>query len=125
MVLALLVMLIPFFGHPTAAPTVPPAQTPGSNIAVTECTAQLDPPPLKIGFRNTASDSATEVDFAVVGVGTITTVADRGTFAPSKPVTHEFALPQGTSPLGLSSARCIVTKVIYSTGRTWTNPNPP
>ena len=101
------------------------AQTPGSNLTVTNCHAQLDPPPLKIGYTNDATVAATEVDFRVTAYGrTIQTVVDRGEFASGKPISHVFALPPDTSPLGLSSAHCVVTKVVYANGTSWTNPNP-
>jgi hypothetical protein len=111
----------PFASPPPATP--PPVQTPGSNITITTCAAQLDPPPLRIAYVNTAKATATEVDFEVDrNAGFITTVTDRGTFETGKPINHVFPLPTGISPLGLSSARCIVTKVLYADGTAWTNP---
>lgn len=123
MLAQLLVAVWPFA---TAAPaTPPPAQTQGSNIAVTTCHAQLDPPPLRIAYVNTATATVTEVDFEIdTSAGTIETVADRGQFAKGKPINHVFALPTNVSPLGLSSARCIVTKVVYDDGSVWKNPKP-
>jgi hypothetical protein len=114
-----------------AAATLPaaaadPEQTPGSNVTVSQCQAKLDKPPLKIGYSNTAVQTAIEVDFTVVtAAGIIRTVKDTGTFASGTPIVHVFDLPDNTSPLGLSSARCIVTKVIYKNGTTWLNPSPP
>jgi hypothetical protein len=107
----------------SAAPaTPPPAQTPGSNITITTCHAQLDPPPLRIAYVNDAKVAATEVDFRVdTNAGTIQTVSDRGKFESGKPINHVFALPVDVSPLGLSSARCIVTKVLYADGAVWNN----
>jgi hypothetical protein len=103
-----------------------PVQTPGSNVTVTGCRAQLDKPPLKIGYSNTAKQTATEVDFTVVtSAGTLRTVKDTGTFATGTPISHVFSLPEDASPLGLSSARCIVTKVVYADGTSWVNPSPP
>jgi len=100
-----------------------PAQTPGSNVTVTTCRAQLDKPPLRIAYENVAPLTAAEVDFAVVGsVGVITTVRDIGKFVKGTPISHVFSLPEDTSPLGLSSARCIVTKVVYADGTAWLNP---
>ena len=108
-----------------AATPSPPAQTPGANLTVTTCHAQLDPPPLRIAYVNKASSTATEVDFEIqTAAGTIETVVDRGRFAPKKPINHVFRLPINVSPLGLSSARCIVTKIVYDDGTTWNNPNP-
>jgi|SRR5579862_3476294 len=99
-----------------------PVQTPGSNITVTACHAQLDPPPIRIIYTNAAQKAAVEVDFEVSGpAGTIRTIEDRGTFAPGQPINHTFSLPPETSPLGLSSARCMVTKVVYADGTSWTN----
>ncbi|MBV8722896.1 MAG: hypothetical protein JO277_12140, partial [Candidatus Eremiobacteraeota bacterium] len=46
-----------FFATPPPA-TPPPAQTPGSNVTVTTCRAQLDPPPLRIAYTNTATQTA-------------------------------------------------------------------
>ncbi|MBV8373668.1 MAG: hypothetical protein JOY69_10430 [Candidatus Eremiobacteraeota bacterium] len=112
------------------ASIMPPAaedvQTPGSNITVTTCHAQLDPPPLRIIYANTASVAATEVDFEIVdSAGTIETVVDRGNFTTGKPINHVFGLPPNVSPLGLSSARCTVTKVMYADGTTWSKPSGP
>lgn len=100
-----------------------PVQTPGSNVTVTTCHAQLDKPPLKIGYTNAAPLTAVEVDFTVAGnAGVIQTVKDTGKFASGAPIVHVFSLPLDASPLGLSSARCIVTKVVYADGTTWVNP---
>lgn len=101
----------------------PPPQTAGSNVNVTTCHAQLDPPPLRIAYVNAGTVAAVEIDFDVVSVvGTIESVADRGHFAPGKPINHVFKLPEDISPLGLSSARCVVTKVVYADGTVWTKP---
>jgi hypothetical protein len=109
-----------------APPTPPPVQTPGSNVTISTCHAQLDPPPLRIAYVNTAKAAATEVDFEVdTTAGPIQSVSDRGSFESGKPINHVFALPAGVSPLGLSSARCVVTKVIYADGTAWKNPGPP
>lgn len=111
-----------FFGA-TASPAPTPVQTEGANITVTTCHAQLDPPPLRIAYVNTASRTAVEVDFVIESnAGLIHSVIDRGTFTPGKSVNHVFAFPSGTSPLGMSSARCIVSKVVYDDGTSWTNP---
>lgn len=108
-----------------AAASTEPEQTPGSNITVTQCHAQLDPPASRIGYTNTAKVAAAQVEFTIEdSAGTVQVVTDRGNFAPATPITHVFKLPQDVSPLGLSSARCIVTKVVYADGTTWTNPNP-
>jgi hypothetical protein len=117
-------VLVAVWPFPTAAPaTPPPVQTPGSNITVTTCHAQLDPPPLRIAYVNTATTTAKEVDFEVdTNAGLLQTVIDRGTFESGKPINHVFALPTGASPLGLSSVRCIVTKVVYADGSVWKNP---
>jgi hypothetical protein len=123
MLASVLVAAWPFASPGPATP--PPAQTPGSNITITTCHAQLDPPPLRIAYVNDAKVTATEVDFEVDGnAGTIQTVTDRGTFESGKPINHVFALPVNASPLGLSSARCIVTKVAYADGTVWKNPRP-
>lgn len=112
------------FASPAPA-TPPPAQTPGSNITITTCHAQLDPPPLRIAYVNTAKVAATEIDFEVdSNFGTIETVVDRGTFESGKPINHVFALPTDVSPLGLSAPRCVVTKVAYADGTVWNNPKP-
>ena len=122
-VASLLVAAWPFASPEPATP--PPAQTPGSNITITTCHAQLDPPPLRIAYVNTAKIAATEVDFEVEGnAGPIQTVSDHGTFDSNTPINHVFALPPNVSPLGLSSARCIVTKVVYADGTVWKNPKP-
>jgi len=109
-----------------ATPTPTPVQTQGSNVTVTTCHAQLDPPPLRIAYVNTAHSEAVEVDFTVIdSAGTVESVSDRGRFGSGTSINHVFKLPAGTSPLGLSAANCIVTKVIYADGSTWVNPNPP
>lgn len=113
-----------------AATTAPayadPAQTPGSNVTVTLCKAQLDKPPLKIGYTNEAPSAAVEIDFTVVGsAGTIQTVKDIGKFATGTPIVKVFDLPADTTPLGLSSAKCVVTKVVYADGTSWVNPHSP
>ena len=117
-------LLVAVWPFPTAAPaTPPPAQTPGSNITVTTCHAQLDPPPLRIAYVNAADVTAKEVDFEVdTTAGPIQTVADRGFFESGKAINHVFDLPTNVSPLGLSSARCIVTRVVYADGTVWKNP---
>ena len=103
-----------------------PEQTPGSQILVTTCHAQLDKPPLRIAYKNVSQKTATEVDFSVVDtVGLVTTVRDVGKFEAGTGINHVFALPPDVTPLGLSSARCIVTKVTYADGTTWVNPTPP
>ncbi len=100
-----------------------PVQTPGSNVTVTTCHAQLDPPPLRIAYVNTSSLTATEVDFEInTTAGTIQSVVDRGHFEKGSPINHVFALPPNTSPLGLSSPKCVVTKVVYADGTSWVNP---
>jgi hypothetical protein len=110
---------------PAAAAWADPAQAPGSDIIVTTCHAQLGKPPLRIAYKNASPKTADEVDFAVVdSVGLVQTVRDVGTFESGKQINHVFALPLDVSPLGLSSARCIVTRVVYADGTTWINPNP-
>ncbi|HEY1655228.1 MAG TPA: hypothetical protein VGF86_08960 [Candidatus Tumulicola sp.] len=110
----------------SAGAAADPAQTPGSNVTVTTCHAQLDKPPLRIAYTNVAAQTAVEVDFTVVGpVGAITSVRDIGKFATGTPINHVFDLPPDTSPLGLSSAKCTVTKVRYADGTSWVNPNSP
>ncbi len=102
-----------------------PVQTPGSNVTIATCHAQLDRPPLRIAYKNVAPATATEVDFAIVDTtGVIAKVRDIGKFDPGTQINHVFGLPPDTSPLGLSSARCVVTKVVYGDGTAWTNPNP-
>jgi hypothetical protein len=110
---------------PALAASADPEQTPGSNVTVTTCHAQLDKPPLRIAYKNVAQSAATEVDFAIVDVtGLIKTVKDIGKFGSGVPINRVFDLPLDTSPLGLSSARCVVTKVVYADGTAWVNPNP-
>jgi len=113
-----------------AASTAPAAadvtQTPGSNIVVTTCHGQIGKPPLRIAYKNDSQKNAKEVDFSVVdAAGIVTTVRDVGTFEAGAQINHVFDLPPDVSPLGLSSASCIVTKVTYADGTSWTNPNPP
>jgi hypothetical protein len=117
--------LVAVWPFPTPAPaTPPPAETPGSNVTITTCHAQLDPPPLRIGYVNTAKATATEIDFQIDSTaGPLETVTDRGNFESQKPINHVFALPTDVSPLGLSSVRCTVTKVVYADGTVWKNPH--
>jgi len=117
----LLASLFGLFQKPP--PTAPPVQTPGSNITISTCHAQVDRPPLKIEYKNVAPQTATEVDFTVSGsAGVIKEVQDTGQFATGAPIVHVFSLGVDASPLGLASARCIVTKVVYADGTTWINP---
>jgi hypothetical protein len=110
---------------PAPSPT-PPAQTAGSSVTVTTCRAQLDKPPLKIGYTNDAKKTATEIDFTIVdSAGVVRTIKDTGTFATGIPILHVFDLPEDTSPLGLSAARCAITRIVYADGTTWVNPSPP
>jgi hypothetical protein len=102
-----------------------PDPSAGSNITVTTCHAQLDPPPLRIIYKNTASQTVTEVDFDVnTPVGTLTSIHDKGKFASGATINHVFALPSGSSPLGFSQAKCDVTKVKYADGTVWPSPSP-
>lgn len=111
---------------PAVAALADPAQTPGSDIVIATCHAQLDKPPLRIAYKSTSPKTAGEVDFAIVdSVGLVETVRDVGKFESGTPINHVFALPPDVSPLGLSSARCIVTKVVYADGTTWINPSSP
>jgi hypothetical protein len=97
----------------------------GSNITVTTCHPQLDPPPLRIIYKNTAPQTVTEVDFDVnTPAGLLTSVKDKGKFASGATINHVFALPSGSSPLGLSQAHCDVTKVRYADGTAWPTPSP-
>jgi hypothetical protein len=110
----------------TAVAAADPDPSAGSNITVTTCHAQLDPPPpLRIEYKNTAPLTVTEVDFEVVTTaGTLTTVNDKGKFASGATINHVFTLPSGSSPLGLSQARCEVRKVKYADGTMWPSPSP-
>ena len=111
---------------PAVAALADPAQTPGSNITVTTCHAQIGKPPLRIAYENVSTKTAHEVDFSIVdAAGLIETLRDVGTFESGKPINHVFDLSPDVSPLGLSSAQCTVTKVVYADGTTWVNPNPP
>ncbi len=109
-----------------AAASADVAQTPGSNIVVTTCHAQIGKPPLRIAYKNDSQKGAKEVDFSLVdAAGLVTTVRDVGKFGAGAQINHVFDLPADVSPLGLSSASCVVTKVTYMDGTSWTNPNPP
>jgi hypothetical protein len=109
----------------TATAFADPDQAPGSNITVTTCHPQLDPPPLRIIYKNTAPLTVTEVDFDVMSpAGLITSVHDKGKFASGATINHVFSLPSGTSPLGMSQARCIATRVKYADGTSWPSPSP-
>ncbi|HEY1428059.1 MAG TPA: hypothetical protein VGF18_00670 [Candidatus Tumulicola sp.] len=96
-----------------------------SNITVTTCHAQLDPPPLRIVYKNTAPSTVTEVDFDVrTPAGLLTSVNDEGKFASGATINHVFSLPSGSSPLGMSQAHCDVTKVKFADGTVWPSPSP-
>jgi hypothetical protein len=102
-----------------------PDPSAGSNISVTTCHAQMDPPPLRIIYKNTAQQTVTEVDFDVnTPAGLLTSVRDKGKFASGATINHVFALPSGSSPLGFSQAHCDVTKVLYADGTAWPSPSP-
>ena len=129
--------------------TPPQGQTPGSNIAVTECYphthsagqshAWIDPygvwqyPPktfpswdafLGISYRNEAAAAATEVDFGLVSRGELVAVArDVGKFATGIPIDHEFAIDREVVPV--VHPYCAVLQVKYADGSAWKNPNPP
>ena len=118
----------PFASPPP--PTPPPVQTPGSNVTIHTCFAQVEPPLLRIEYVNTAKTAAVEIDFDVESnAGPITSVNDKGKFESNAPIVHVFRLASDVSPLGLSSVRCVVTKVVYADGKTWTKngslPSPP
>lgn len=120
-VLAQLLVAVWPFPSP-APPTPPPVQTPGSNVTISTCFAQVEPPLLRIAYVNTAKEAAVEIDFDVKSnAGPITSVSDKGKFESNAPIVHVFPLPSDISPLGLSSARCVVAKVVYADGKTWTN----
>ena len=109
----------------TAFAVSDPDPSAGSNISVTTCHAQLDPPPLRIIYKNSAPQTVTEVDFDVnTPVGTLTSIRDKGKFASGATINHVFALPSGSSPLGFSQAHCDVTKVKYADGTVWPSPSP-
>lgn len=111
---------------PAAVASADLVQTPGSNIVVTTCHGQIGKPPLRIAYKNDSQKTAKEVDFSVTdAAGLVRTVRDVGTFEAGAQINHVFDLPPDVSPLGLSSANCIVTKVTYADGTSWTNPNPP
>jgi hypothetical protein len=121
-VLAAIVVLM----APAVAAWADPTQTPGSDITVTTCHAQIGKPPLRIAYQNASQKTAHEVDFSIVdAAGLIQTVRDVGTFESGKPINHVFDLSPDVSPLGLSSAQCVVTKIVYADGTKWMNPNPP
>jgi hypothetical protein len=112
-------------GAATAFASADPDQTAGSNITVTTCHAQLDPPPLRIIYKNTAPQTVTEVDFDVrTPVSLLTSVHDKGKIANGATINHVFALPDGSSPLGLSQIKCEVTLVKYADGTVWPSPSP-
>ena len=120
---ALLVLTVAIFVTPVAIADPDPSA--GSNISVTTCHAQLDPPPLRIIYKNSAPQTVTEVDFDVnTPVGTLTSIRDKGKFASGATINHVFALPSGSSPLGFSQAHCDVTKVKYADGTVWPSPSP-
>ena len=86
---------------PAVAALADPAQTPGSNITVTTCHAQIGKPPLRIAYENASTKTAHEVDFSIVdAAGLIETLRDVGTFESGKPINHVFDLSPDVSPLG-------------------------
>jgi hypothetical protein len=112
-------------GAVTAFAAADPDPNAGSNITVTTCHAQLDLPPLRIVYKNTAPQAVTEVDFEVrTPVSLLTSVRDKGKIASGATINHVFALPDGSSPLGLSQVTCHVTLVKYADGTVWPSPSP-
>lgn len=125
-------------------------QTPGSNIAVTECNphrhtvAQAHPwvDPygvvhsasdfpyfdafLGITYRNEAKVEATEVDFGLVARGSLIAVTrDVGRFSPGVVIDHEFVVSREIFPIGTEFPECAVLQVKYADGTQWRNPTPP
>lgn len=124
-------------------------QTPGSNIAVTQCSPHrhdvsypghpwIDPygiyhgpmhfPTyegyLAITYTNKAAVAATEVDFGLVARRSmIAIVKDVGTFSPAISIDHEFSLDPQVFPIGTALPFCEVLRVKYANGTVWNNPH--
>lgn len=136
-------LIIAVLGAAPATAALP--QTAGSNITIRTCAVKLPPAPhasqgpnrhglparsytvalstndgLTIAFTNDAHVAAKEVDFRFgTGQKTLATVRDSGSFAPGVLVTHRFTLPHDMSVIGIGSAECRVTKVLYANGSHW------
>ncbi len=75
---------------------------------------------LTIAFTNTAKVAAREINFSFgTERRTILTKRDAGTFAPHVKITHRFPFPHDVSVIGIGSATCRVTKVVFADGSTW------
>lgn len=144
--------LLLFAGSASAQTPAPQdlTQTPGSNVAVTECYPHqhvmgepghpwIDPYGalhaaahfpysegfLAITYSNNAAIPATEVDFGLASRGALIAFArDLGTFTPGAAISHEFSVDPKIFPLHKSLPYCVVLRVKYSNGTEWDNPNP-
>jgi hypothetical protein len=117
-----------------AAETTPygTVQTPGSHIDVLRCSTtglsraeQRSPPNyVYVTFRNTAAVPVSEVqfDFAVNG-DKIAAEGVYGTFAPNVEIRKGIRLSPALVPLGTSLPSCLVSRVVYADGTTWTRPS--
>lgn len=117
-----------------AAETTPygTAQTPGSHIDVLSCSTtgvsrdELRSPPnyIFVTFRNAAAVPVSEVqfEFAVNGEK-IAAEGAYGTFAPNVEIRKGIRLSPALVPLGTSLPACLVSRVVYADGTTWTRPS--
>jgi hypothetical protein len=137
----------------TAIARAETAQTPGSNVTVSQCTLKLASDPamttgvnaqgqpttsesvtlgstgsssVRIGYTNDAALAAAEIDFALVGrSGTMTSVKDVGKIGAGADIQHDFKIRLDSFPLNPGATKCIVTKILYANGTSWINPAPP
>jgi len=123
-------------------------QTPGSNVAVTQCYPHrhqagyvghpyIDPYGIVHGPRNFPTDegylaityannakvAAKEIVFGLVAKrDLVAIVKDVGTFSPGVSIDHEFTLDPELFPLGTALPYCKVLRIKYSDGSEWINP---
>jgi hypothetical protein len=134
----------------TAVAHADAAQTPGSKIAVSQCTLKLagdttitpgangsgnsetvtlgtsSASSIRIGYTNEAAIAAAEVDFSLVGrSGSMTSVKDVAKIGAGAEIQHDFKIHLNAFPLNPGATKCIVTKVLYADGSSWVNPAPP
>jgi hypothetical protein len=139
----------------TANAAADTAQTPGSNVTISQCSLRVAADPIttqtvneqgaptltqsqsvtlgttsassiRIGYTNDAAAAVAEIDFALVGrSGVMNVVKDVGKIAAGAEIQRDFKIQLASFPLNPGATKCIVTKVTYADGTSWTNPNPP
>lgn len=103
-------------------------QTPGANIAITDCRAmdtETGYPDLHFAYRNDSEKPVTKVTIGFVEHGAVVfQKEEEHTFAPGELNTRD-EYGEGVIPSDLMHQKCIVLNATYGDGTTWTNPSPP